>query len=156
MTSSSKNRFAAFTLLEILLAMGLCAILAVVAVPSMAGWRSEHRLRTQSDALVRLVQSVKLQAEKDGVAQIVWLLRSGEKPPPETPANVHVFQEEKGAVWTLRRFGQANGGSDIRVIRIDAAGNVEPVAFRVSDGDRHLEMRFDFLTGHAIDEGGAF
>jgi hypothetical protein len=41
-------------------------------------------------------------------------------------------------------------------IHIDSHGLVDPVTFRVSSGDKYMEYRFDFLTGHAREVGSSF
>jgi prepilin-type N-terminal cleavage/methylation domain-containing protein len=100
MTScSGKSRRAGFTLLEVMLAVGLCAILAVVSVPAMEGWMSEHRLRSQADEMVKLVQSTKLEAEKSGVRQLVVLRRAND-PVPEVPG-LHALTVSGPAVWSV-------------------------------------------------------
>lgn len=149
MTSSSRSNRRGYTLIEILLAVGLCAILAVVAVPTMAGWWSEHRLRMQADQLIKLVQTAKLQAEKTARPQVVILLAAGEGQPAEAPDNVHFLSEEPGTVWSLRRFGQSGQDPSPSVIQIDRSGWITPISFRVAMGGKYMEYRFDFLTGHA-------
>jgi len=147
--SSSKrnNPLAGFTLIEILLAVGLCAILTAVSVPTMVGWWEEHRLRMQADELIKLVQSAKLKAEKTGQAQVVVLLAPDEPEPTEKKEHIHYLREELRTEWQLRRFGQQDRSSSF--IEIDGNGMVSPVSFRVSAGEKYIEHRFDFLTGHA-------
>jgi prepilin-type N-terminal cleavage/methylation domain-containing protein len=149
MTTSSSRKNKGFSLLEILLAVGLCAILAAVAVPSMVGWMAEHRLRMKAEELISLVQEAKLQAERTGKAQVVVLLGADEMLPKEAPANVHFLKEPRGTTWSLRGFVQAEKYSAPPYIEIDGSGWVSPVTFRVSNGNLFVEYRFDFLTGHA-------
>ncbi len=149
-SSSRKNRaLAGFTLIEILLAVGLCAILTAVSVPTLVGWWEEHRLRMQADELIKLVQSAKLQAEKTGRPQVVVLLTAGESEPVEAKENIHYLKEEANTVWQLRRFGQSQRDNAPAFIEIDGDGMVSPISFRVSAKDKYIEYRFDFLTGHA-------
>lgn len=146
--SKSKKSYG-FSLFEVLLAVGLCAILAAISVPTMVGWLSEHRLRVQVNELVDLVQSAKLQAERTGQAQVVALLPAGEKPPLDAPPNVHFLTEEPGTTWSLRRFGQIGQNQTPPIIEIDRNGWVSPVSFRVSSGNKYVEYSIDFLSGHA-------
>ena len=151
MTScSGKSRRTGFTLLEVMLAVGLCAILAVVSVPAMEGWMSEHRLRSQADEMVKLVQSTKLEAEKSGVRQLVVLRRAND-PVPEVPG-LHALTVSGPAVWSLRRFG----GGECAGIGIDARGYVDPVSLRVAEGGKFIEYQFDFLTGQARETEASF
>lgn len=156
--SSSRNPSwaQAFTLLEILLALGLCAILALVSVPAMEGWWSEYQLRTRADQLVKLVQSTKLEAERNGQAATVTLLKFGQPKPNEADARVRFFQEDGKSVWRLRRITSRATGASPADIRIDARGYVEPVTFRVAEGSHFVEYRFDFLTGHVSEEESSF
>ena len=148
--SSSRSRASSgFSLLEILLAIGLCAILAAVSVPTMVGWMAEHRLRMQADDLIKLVQSAKLRAEKTAQAQVVLLLAPGENPPAEAAPNIHFLQERAGTVWSLRRFGQGERDGAPSFIEIDRSGWISPVSFRVAAGGKYMEYQIDFLTGHA-------
>lgn len=157
-TSFSRNpkRTSAFTLLEILLALGLCAILALVSVPALEGWWAEYQLRTSADQLVKLVQSAKLEAERHGQAATVTLLKSGERPPNSPDTRVHFFQEDGKFVWSLHQFGPRSPGGSASDIGIDARGYVDPVTFRVANGARFVEYRFDFLTGHVTEEASSF
>ncbi|MFZ4681535.1 MAG: pilus assembly FimT family protein [Terrimicrobiaceae bacterium] len=133
-----------------MLAVGLCAILAVVSVPAMEGWMAEHRLRSQADEMVKLVQSVKLDAEKSGQRQLV-VLRRAKDPVPEDPT-LHALTISGPAVWSLRRIG----GGACAGIGIDARGYVDPVSLRVAEGDKFIEYQFDFLTGHARETEASF
>jgi len=143
-----------YTLLEILLAMGLCVIIALVAVPSMEGWRFEHRMRMNADEVISLVQDAKIEAEKTARAQLVVLLPPGEEEPAEAEEGVHFLVNDGAYDWEVIRFeGEVD---EEAAIRIDDRGYVEPVSFRVSQGEKFLEFRFDFLTGHAREEAFSF
>lgn len=152
MMISSLRRSKGYTLLEILLAIGVGVILTFVAVPSMAGWWSEHRMRMQANDLIDLVQSAKIAAEKAGRRQLV-ILDAREPAPRTAKAGIHYFAPDNAYNWEFYRF---DGGLDDRPqpsIAIDSRGRVEPVSFRIRKGDRFIEYRFDFLTGH-VREGG--
>lgn len=157
MTTSSTRirRGAGFTLLEVLLALGLCAILAVVAIPSMEGWLAERRLRQQADGLIKAVQDARITAEKEAVAQVVVLTPEGEEAPTNRPS-VHYFTVSSDHKWSLRRLGGITEAGPFPAIHIDSRGYVDPVTFRVANGDHYLEFRFDFLTGHAREEAFSF
>lgn len=144
-----------FTLLEVLLALGLCAILAVVAVPSMEGWLAERRLRQQADGLIKAVQDARITAEKEAAAQVVVLAPEDEDAPANRPS-VHYFLVSPDHKWTLRRLGGITEAGPLPAIHIDSRGYVDPVTFRVAKDDQYLEFRFDFLTGHAREEAFSF
>lgn len=155
-TSITKSRSAGFTLVEIILVLGLGAILAVVAVPAIEGWLSESRLTTKAGALIEFVQSAKLRADESSEAQIVQLLGPKDKPPKESAPNVSYFPTDKDAQWSITRPGARNAKVSVSEIHIDSRGLVEPVTFRVTAGEKYVEYRFDFLTGHAQETGSSF
>lgn len=144
----------AFTLLEVLLALGLCAILAVLAVPSMEGWLAERRLRNAADRLIQAVQDARILAEKEAEAQVVVLAPEGTEVPDHP--SVHPFTLSPGLKWTIRRMGGVEDTSPLPAIHIDSRGYVDPVIFRVANDTQFLEFRFDFLTGHAREEAFSF
>jgi type II secretory pathway pseudopilin PulG len=154
MTILSTKRSRAYTLLEVLLAIGLGVIFTFVAVPSMAGWWSEHRMRRAASELIAKVQSARLEAEKDGRRQIVIVDAStSDRDARDARAGVHCFRPKDGYIWEFLRFDGRPDDRNQPAIAIDARGRVEPVAFRIWKGERFVEYRFDFLTGHAR-EGG--
>lgn len=159
-TSFCGNRRApavgAYTLLEILLAIGLGAILAFASVPAMSGWMAEHRLRAQADEFIECVQSVRLEAEKSGRSRAVVLLPPGGRAPDEVPEGIRFYGTPSGGRWSLRTFSADGVGRPSDVVRIDGRGRMVPVSFRVDSGGRHLEYRFDFLTGHAEEAASSF
>lgn len=142
--SSRKISFRGFTLLELLLAIGLCAILALVSVPSVVGWMAELRLRGEFDGLAELVQQAKLEAETEGKPQLVVVLKAGQQVPEIPEVVVRVLKAGSSAVWTLRQVDQSECAS----IHIDRRGYVDPVKARLTEGTRFVEGQFDFLTGH--------
>ena len=142
-----------YTLLEILLAIGLGAILTLAAVPALEGWRAEYRLRTQAGKLIEMVQKAKIAAEKEGRRQVVVLSSRSDNPfPGAGRAGVHCFSLDSGYRWQFLRFDGSEEERQPPMIAIDARGRVEPVSFRVRVGGRFVEYRFDFLSGHAKEE----
>lgn len=153
MTSRSKKASRpGYTLLELLLVLGLCATFALVSVPALQGWWSEHRLRRQADRLVGLVQDARLQAEQSGRPQVVVLLQNESSAPEKPGLAVRALRPEGRAVWTLKRLD----GGTCDAIGVDARGYVDPVSVRVAEGRKFVEYRFDFLTGHARETGASF
>lgn len=153
--SRNPDPIGAYTLLEVLLALGLSAILAVVSVPAIDGWFAEYAVRSDADALVKLVQEKKLLAERTGQGLVIVLLAPGESVPASVSSETILFREGPGSQWRLQH-PFATGPEKGAVVRIDSRGRVEPVSFRVSCGPRFVEYRFDFLTGHAHEEASSF
>jgi Tfp pilus assembly protein FimT len=154
--SSTKNRLSGYTLVEIILVLGLGAILAVVSVPAIEGWISESRMTTKAGELIELVQSAKLRADEKAEAQLVVLLGPKDKAPSQSPANVSYLSADDSFKWSITRPGPKGKKVEISEIHIDSHGIVEPVTFRVSSGQKYVEYRFDFLTGHAQELGSSF
>lgn len=145
-----------FTLVEIMLVIGLGAILAVVAIPSIEGWMAESRLSSKASELIGLVQAAKLQADEKGEAHFVVLLPSDEKAPKDPEPNVAYLVADDSVEWKLERPGPRGKPVRVSEIQVDSQGLVEPVTFRVSSGEKYVEYRFDFLTGHALSQGSSF
>lgn len=139
-----------------MLVIGLGAILAVVAVPAMEGWMSEHRLSTKAGELISLVQSAKLRADEKAESQIVVLLGPKDKIPAEQEANVSYLATDDSVEWKVSRPGPRGKPVQVSEIHVDSHGLVDPVTFRVTSGQKYVEYRFDFLTGHALEQGSSF
>lgn len=152
MTTSTLKSSNAFTLLEVLLAIGLATILAFVAVPVMDGWWSEHLMREKASDLVEIVQRAKLIAETEGKRQVIVLSSEGEQNGQESIRNVHTFVCDKQYTWKFFRFDGREDARERRTIAIDSRGRVEPMSFRLENAGRMIQYRFDFLTGHAKEE----
>lgn len=156
-TFFTKNRAAAgFTLVEILLVLGLGAILAVVSVPAIEGWISENRMSAKAGELIGLVQTAKLQADENGEAHVVVLLGEKDKIPTKPPQNFSYLPTDDSFKWKVTHAGPKGKMVETSEIHIDSHGLVEPVTFRVSLGEKYVEYRFDFLTGHAREQGSSF
>lgn len=155
-TSSTKNRPAGFTLVEILLVLGLGAILAVVSVPAIQGWISENRMSAKAGELIELVQTAKLKADEKGEAHVVVVLGGKDKKPVDPPANFSYLPADGSFDCRVTHAGPKGKMVETSEIHIDSHGLVEPVTFRISTGDKYVEYRFDFLTGHARELGSSF
>lgn len=145
-----------FTLLEILLALFLCAIIALVSVPAMGGWWAEHKMRMKANELIELVRDAKAKAGKTGQSQVVVLLDPSQAMPEEPPANWHFLRKGPQSEWVVTHFGGKVDPRPSPEIRIDSHGYVEPVIFRITEENHYLEMQFDFLTGHVREVGYSF
>lgn len=152
MTLNSEKDRRGFSLLEILLALGLGAILAVAAVPSVSSWLAEYRLRIEFDRLASLVQDARIQADLHGEAHVVIVAGTGEEKPGRETSLRHVFAPGAGMKWTLRRPDQRLCAR----IGIDRRGYVDPVIVRVTDREKYIEGQFDFLTGHVLEREVSF
>lgn len=120
----------------------------MVSVPAMEGWWSEHKMRMKANDLIEAVHEAKATAAKTGQSQMVVLLDPSQKMPDPAPPNLFFFPKGEKQEWTVTHFGGKVDTKPSPEIRIDSHGYVEPVIFRIAEGDHFLEMQFDFLTGH--------
>lgn len=154
--TTRKGEGSGYTLLEILLAMGLCALVGLATVPAMDGWLSEYRIRSKADDLIALVQEARVTAERTGQARVVILLPTKTKKTENLSVHYYQLEREEGYVWEVRGFNGGRDESAAPEIRIDDRGYVEPVSFKVSQGNKYVEYRIDFLTGHAREMAFSF
>lgn len=143
-------------MLEVMLAIGLCVIVALVSVPAMEGWWSEHKMRRTANEVIGAVQAAKLEAVKSGQSQMVVLGRPPEPSASPAPKNLRFVPGGPEDAWSVTHFGGGAAGKGPLAIRVDAKGYVEPATFRLTQGSRFLEFRFDFLTGYAREEAFSF
>jgi type II secretory pathway pseudopilin PulG len=89
------NRRDGFTLLEICLAVAICLMLVLIAVPSVRGVMAEQRLHATFDAFDRLVRKAQarsmderrtytLEWKKESIELIALETKEGEAAPPES------------------------------------------------------------------------
>jgi prepilin-type N-terminal cleavage/methylation domain-containing protein len=133
----------AFTLLEVMLALALVAVLAAAAAPLLTDALAGAPGDEAAAALQESVAALHEEAVQTGRAQVGRLTGGGLEPGRPLPAG-----------WTLRvrrmadsRFRNPREGE---TWEFNNAGICEPLAVLLSSGRQSVEMRFDPLTGEAI------
>lgn len=142
---------AAYTLLEILLALGVVAVLLGIAVPYLANSFGKSPGEEAADAMAKAVQSVRNSALEKGEARQFAVFENGLRPE---------FDPDK-AVWLpagwkleIRRMAESKFRKPAKNERwlFNGAGICEPVTFKLRGPKETVELLFDPLTGLVIDE----
>jgi type II secretory pathway pseudopilin PulG len=139
----------AFTLFEILLALGIAAVILGVTVPFLAESLGRSASDEATDALAQAAQATRAAAIDKGEARRLTVFEGGLKPDlAGLPA------AELAAGWKLEI--QRTGDSKFRkpakreVWEFNSAGICEPVMFRLSNGRETTTVLFDPLTALVI------
>ena len=148
MTGISANKAApargGFTLLEIIIALALVAILVAASVPYMldafSGAEGDHA----SEAIIEKVQETRKDAMEKGEKTSLVLTSSGIK---GSPLPEGWILEVKGLNDSKFHAPARNQTWDFT-----KAGICEPLTLRLSSGDRRIELSFDALTGQPLHE----
>lgn len=138
-----------FSIIEIVIALAVCLLLAAVALPSAGSWLSERRLREEVGRLCELIESARFTAMSSGVPQEVLIVSPKEK--KAHSGEIHYFVEETPYKWSVNpsHLGQ-------RRVRISARGLVDPVSMKVENAAAWIAFRFELLTGLPRDERSSF
>ncbi len=135
-----------FTLLEILMAIGLVAVLTAITVPLIGGAIGRSEGEELEDSFARVAAAVRRDAMASGEARRVTVDRRGISAGSEA-ARV-------GEGWKLEMMRltdsrwRAPGKNEIW--EFNAAGVCEPLAFRITGPDETLHIRFDPLTAQIL------
>ncbi len=136
---------AGFTLLEILMALALAAVLAAAAAPLL----SDALSRSQTDDAVSAVEDAALALHAGAVEA------GARRPAAISPAGL-VPGRPLPSGWKLEvrrlaesRFRKPREGEQWE---FNDAGICEPLELRLSGGGESVELRFDPLTAQTIDD----
>lgn len=152
----ARNGFhAAYTFLEVALALAIIAVVFAAVVPVFSAGFKERKLRDALSDIGQLVREVRLQAEQTGVDQLLVFQpasvarREGKSlvSKVSVPEGSKLFIRYPQGEWT-------RGGS--QEWPIFAAGLVPPLSLRLQDGSDWIEADFDFLTGNVAEERYSF
>lgn len=149
-TSGSRRRRGssggAFTLLEILMAIGLVAVLAAITVPLIGGAIG----RSDGEEIERSFETVAASARRaalsTGEARRVQVTRSGLSADGESAPLREGWKLEMMRLTDSR--WRAPGKNE--AWEFNAAGICEPLAFRLTGPDEMVVIRFDALTAQIL------
>ena len=132
----------AFTLLEIIIALALVAILVSASLPYLFDSFASAEGDKAADAITEIAQETRRKALESGRRESLPLtagkvggvvLPSGWKLEVMTLNDAKFHLPSKGQVWNF-----------------SAAGICEPLSLRLSGGERQITLRFDALTAQPL------
>ena len=140
-----------YTLLEILLALGVVAVLLGIAVPYMAESFGKTSGEETADAMAKAVQGVRNSALEKGEPRQFSVFENGLKPEIDS---VEAVWLPKGWKLEIRRMTESKFRKPAKNERwlFNGAGICEPVTFKLRGPKETIEILFDPLTGLVIDE----
>jgi len=140
-----------YTLLEVLLAIGVIAVLMGITVPYLADSFGKTPGEEIADTVARTVQDVRASAVEFGEARRISILETGLVPEISSipPARLPGGWKLEVRRLTESRFRKPG---KIESWGFNGAGICEPLALRLRCGNESVELAFDPLTGLVIDE----
>ena len=143
--SLNKRLLRGYTLFEILLALGIIAILLGVAVPFAVEGLQKSPVQEIEDRIADVVRSVRAAALETGESRRLvldprGLVGSGGLPSMELPEGWSLQVRR----LTENRFRKPARGEEWE---FNGAGILEPVVLKISRAKESFEMTFDPLTG---------
>ncbi len=139
----------AFTLIEVIIALAIVALIFVAIVPLAAPSLSERKLRHAMDDVVAFVRSNRLAAESAGRDIVMQCDPDGLLVNQKTLAG---RVEISGLRLSVRFPGGKMQRADGQPWRILPCGVVLPATVRLEDGEKWLEADIDPLTGDIAEE----
>jgi len=142
---------AGYTLLEILLALGVIAVLMGITVPYLADSFGKTAAEEMGDQLAAVVKMVRASALDQGEARRIALQDNGLFPEIDSIPPVKLAKGWKLEVlrMTENRFRRPEKHE---YWGFNSAGICEPLALKIRSGRESLEMAFDPLTGAVVEE----
>lgn len=136
---------AAFTLLEVLMALALFAVVAAAAAPllldAFAGSRAEEAAQAVEEAALALHSEALAQGRRRAAGLSAGGLTPGRPLPDGWRLEVRRLSEP--------RFRKPREGE---TWEFNSAGICEPLALRLSGDGQSVELKFDPLTAQSINE----
>ena len=145
-----RNR-GAYTLLEVLLALGVVAVLLGITIPYLSDSFRKSTGEELSDAMAKAVQAVRNSALEKGEARQFAVFENGIQPEIRSVPPVWL---PKGWKLEIRRMTESKFRKPVKkeMWSFNGAGICEPVTFKISGPKETVELLFDPLTGLVIDE----
>ncbi len=147
------QRFSGFSLLELLLVLGLMTVLMVIAVPSLRRWQQRLPIERSVALLQQQIAESRLASIQSGETWALWLYSSGTEG-RRTPLNQpdlekFQFQFPEGIFCKSVEDAASQETQDILLIfRPDGSASTARLRLADSKGN-HLLVILDRLTGSA-------
>ncbi len=141
----------AYTLLEVLLALGVIAVLMGIAVPYLSQSFGKSPGEEVADEVAASVIAVRSSAMDESEARRIGILESGLAPQgASTPA----IRLPKGWKLEVRRLAESKFRKPQKneFWTFNSAGICEPLTLRITGGNEVMELAFDPLTGLVLEE----
>ena len=156
-TLASKSRAntlarpAGYTLFEILLALGIAAVILSVSIPYLADSFGRSAAEEASNLLAQTVLATRAAALEKGETRRLSILERGLKPDIDS---IPAAGLPSGWVLAIQRMTESKfrKPSKKEIWEFNPAGICEPVTFRLSNGHETTTISLDPLTGIIIDE----
>jgi len=141
----------AYTLLEVLLALGVAAVLLGISIPYFADSLGKTPGEEAADAMAKAVQGLRNSALEKGEARQFAVYENGIQPEIDS---VDAVWLPKGWKLEIRRMTESKFRKPAKreTWTFNGAGICEPVTFKLRGPKETVELLFDPLTGLVIDE----
>ena len=141
----------AYTLLEVLLALGVVAVLLGITIPYFAESFGKSPGEEMAEEMAKAVQCVRNSALEKGETRQFVIFENGLKPETDSASAVWL---PKGWKLEIRRMTESRFRKPAKreTWTFNGAGICEPVTFKLRGPKETVELLFDPLTGLAIDE----
>jgi len=142
---------AAYSLLEVLLALGVIAVLLGMTIPYVAESFGKTPGEEATDEIARAVQGVRNSALEKGESRQIAVLENGLRP---EISSVKPVRLPAGWKLEIRRLTESKFHKPAKkeTWSFNGAGICEPVTFKLRGPKESIELLFDPLTGLVIDE----
>ena len=140
-----------FTLLEVLLPLGVVAVLLGIAIPCFAESFRKSPGGEITEEMAKAVQGVRNSALEKGEARQFAVFENGIKPEIDS---VDAVWLPNGWKLEIRRVTESKFRKPAKREKwaFNSAGECEPVTFKLRGPKETIELLFDPLTGLVIDE----
>jgi type II secretory pathway pseudopilin PulG len=144
-------RTRAYTLFEILLALGIVAVILGITIPYVAESFGRSPGDEAQDALARAVQDVRTSAMEKGEARKIGVSESGFVPEIDSVAEVRIPADWKLSIRKMSDSKFRKPGKNEKWT-VNGAGICEPATFLLRGPHDEIEILFDPLTGLVVHE----
>ncbi|MEI6492844.1 MAG: type II secretion system protein [Verrucomicrobiota bacterium] len=141
----------AYTLLEVLLALGVVAVLLGITIPYFAESFRKSPGEELADEMAKAVQGMRNSALEKGEARQFALFENGIRPEIDS---VNAVWLPKGWKLEIRRMTESKFRKPAKreMWTFNGSGICEPVTFKLRGPKEMFEILFDPLTGLVIEE----